>query len=256
LSDLLGGKYGLIYGVANQRSIGWAIAQSAAAAGATLAFAYQNERLERMVRPLAETLPNSLLVECDVSDDAQIEAVYARIRDAWGRLDFVVHSVAYANREDLEAGFLSTSREGFRVALDVSAYSLIAVTRGAVPLMTEGGSVVTMTYLGSGRAVPGYNVMGVAKAALESSVRYLAAELAPQNIRVNAVSAGPINTLAARGIAGFTTMLGQFRERSPMKRGTEAAEVGDAATFLLSPLARGITGEILFVDTGYHMMGI
>ncbi len=255
VSDLLRGKYGLIYGVANHRSIAWAIAQSTAAAGATLAFTYQGERLERNVRPLAESLPDSLLLPCDVTDDAQIDAVYERIRAEWGRLDFLVHSVAYANREDLEGSFLDTSREGFRTALDISAYSLVAVTRGAVPLMTDGGSIVTMTYLGSERAVPGYNVMGVAKAALESAMRYLAAELAPRNIRVNAISAGPINTLAARGISGFTTMLGHFRERSPMKRGTEAAEVGDAAMFLLSPLARGITGEVLFVDTGYHMMG-
>ena len=257
----LAGKLGLVYGVANHRSLGWAIAQSCAAMGATLAFTYQNDRLERNVRQLAETLPNPahggapLLLPCDVTDDAQIDAVYRRLGDTWGRLDFLVHSVAFANREDLESSFLQTSREGFRLALDISAYSLIAVTRGAVPLMRDGGSVVTLTYLGSQRAMPGYNVMGVAKAALESSVRYLAYELAAQNVRVNAVSAGPVNTLAARGIAGFTSMLAEFREKSPMKRGTEAAEVGDAAAFLLSPLARGITGEILYVDTGYHMIG-
>lgn len=255
MNDLLQGARGLIYGVANHRSIAWAIAQAAANAGATLAFTYQNERLERGVRPLVESLPGSLLLPCDVSDDAQVDAVYARLGQEWGKLDFVVHSIAFANREDLEGRFVDTSRHGFRTALDVSAYSLVTVTRGALPLMANGGSIVTLTYLGSQRAVPGYNVMGVAKAALESSMRYLAAELAPQNIRVNAVSAGPINTLAARGISGFTTMLGEFRERSPMKRGTEVAEVADAALFLLSPLARGITGDILYVDTGYHMMG-
>jgi enoyl-[acyl-carrier protein] reductase I len=258
VAGLLEGKNGLILGVANQRSIAWAIARSASEAGARLAFTYQGERLEENVRSLAETLPGSLVLPCDVSDGAQIDAVFDALRRDWGRLDFLVHSIAFAPRADLEGDFADTSREGFRIALEVSAYSLVSLARAAAPLMTgpEGGSIVALTYLGSVRAVPGYNVMGVAKAALESSVRYLALDLGPRNIRVNAISAGPINTLAARGVSGFTAILSQVRERAPLKRNTEAAEVGDAAVFFFSSLSRGVTGDVLYVDSGYHILGI
>jgi enoyl-[acyl-carrier protein] reductase I len=253
---LLAGKTGIVYGVANRRSIAWGIAQALAGAGARLALTYQNERLEKNVRELAATLPETLVLPCDVTQDDQIQAVYDRLAQEFGRLDIIIHSVAYAPSEDLNGPFVNTSREGFRIALDVSAYSLIAVTRPALSLMTEGGSILTMTYLGSERATPGYNVMGVAKAALESIVRYLAAELGPRNIRVNAISAGPVNTLAARGIGGFMQMYQYHREKSPLRHNTDPAEIGDAALFLCSHLARGITGEILFVDSGYHILGI
>lgn len=255
---LLEGKNGLVLGVANQRSIAWAIARSASEAGARLAFTFQGERLEENVRSLAGTLPSSLVLPCDVADGAQIDAVFQALREEWGRLDFLVHSIAFAPRPDLEGNFAETSREGFRIALEVSAFSLVALARAAAPLMSgpDGGSIVALTYLGSVRAVPGYNVMGVAKAALESCVRYLALDLGPRNIRVNAISAGPINTLAARGVSGFTSILGQVRERAPLRRNTEAAEVGDAALFFLSSLSRGVTGDVLYVDSGYHILGI
>jgi enoyl-[acyl-carrier protein] reductase I len=253
----LSGTYGLIVGVANKRSISWAIAQAAAAAGARLALTYQGERLEENVRSLAAELENPLVLPCDVASDAQLDALYEAIRREFGGLDFLVHGVAFAPRDELDGRFVNTSREGFRLALDVSAYSLVALTRGAVPLMeARGGSVLTLTYLGSQRVFPNYNVMGVAKAALEASVRYLAADLGPSGIRVNAISAGPIKTLAASGIGGFSNILQVYRDRAPLHRATDTAEVADAAVFLLGPSGRGVTGEVLFVDSGFHAVGM
>jgi len=254
----LTGKHGLIVGVANKRSIAWAIAKAAADAGARLALTFQGERLEENVRELAADLDSPLVLPCDVTSDQQIADVMASVEREFGGLDFLVHGAAFAPREELTAPFIQTSREGFRVALDVSAYSLVALTRAAAPLMASrgGGSVLTLTYLGSERVFENYNVMGVAKAALEASVRYLAGELGPQNIRVNAISAGPIKTLAAAGIGGFSRILQVYRERAPLRRNTETAEVADAARFLLGTAGRGITGEILIVDGGYHIMGI
>lgn len=252
---LLEGKKGLIIGVANKHSIAWAIAQAAAREGAQLLFSYQNERLRENVEELVGTLPGAASCVCDVGDDAQIEALMTAAEQKLGRLDFLVHSLAFAPREELTGEFLNTTRQGFATALDVSAYSLVAVTRAAVPLMTEGGSVVTLTYLGSERVVPHYNVMGVAKAALEATVRYLAHDLGPKNIRVNAVSAGPIKTLAARGVSGISKMVDHHRAFAPLRRATEQEEVGDTALFLVSPLGRGITGEVIYVDGGYHILG-
>jgi enoyl-[acyl-carrier protein] reductase I len=254
----LSGKTGLIVGIANKRSIAWAIAQAASAAGARLAVTYQGERLAENVRDLSEALTNPLILPCDVTDDAQIANVYAEIEREFGGLDFLVHGAAFAPREELSAPFVQTSREGFKIALDVSAYSLIALTRGAVPLMERrgGGSVLTLTYLGSQRVFPNYNVMGVAKAALESCVRYLAGDLGPKNIRVNAISAGPIKTLAASGVSGFSSILQIYRDRAPLRRTVETAEVADAAVFLLSDAARAVTAEILMVDAGFHATGM
>lgn len=252
---LLDGKKGLIIGVANKHSIAWAIAQSAAREGAQLLFSYQNERLRENVEELVQTMPGASACVCDVGDDAQIDALMEEAGQKLGRLDFLVHSLAFAPREELTGEFLNTTRRGFATALDVSAYSLVAVTRAAVPMMTEGGSIVTLTYLGSERVVPHYNVMGVAKAALEATVRYLAHDLGPKNIRVNAVSAGPIKTLAARGVSGISKMVDHHRAFAPLRRATEQGEVGDTALFLVSPLGRGITGEVIYVDGGYHILG-
>lgn len=254
----LTGKHGLVVGIANKRSIAWAIAQAAAAAGARLAVTYQGERLEENVRELAGTLSEPLVLPCDVTDDAQIAAVMSAVGREFGGLDFLVHAAAFAPREEITSAFLNTSREGFRIALDVSAYSLIALTRGAAPLMAAqgGGSILTLTYLGSERVFENYNVMGVAKAALEASVRYLASELGPQNIRVNAISAGPIKTLAAAGIGGFSKILQVYRERAPLRRNVETAEVAETARFLLGPAGRGITGGVILVDGGFSIMGI
>jgi enoyl-[acyl-carrier protein] reductase I len=252
------GKVGLIVGVANHRSLAWAIAQATASAGAQLILTYQG-RFEEHVSELAETLtPKPLVLPCDVASDDDIAAVFARIQQEYGGLDFVVHGAAFASREEITGGFLKTSREGFKQALDISAYSLIALTRAAHPLMVArgGGSVLTLTFLGSDRVFPNYNVMGVAKAALESSVRYLAADLGPENIRVNAISAGPVKTLAAAGIGGFSTILGVVREKAPLRRAIETSEVGDAAAFLLSSAGRGITGEVMMVDAGFHILGM
>jgi len=254
----LAGKTGLIVGVANKRSIAWAIAQATAAAGARLAVTYQGERLEENVRELSAALTDPLILPCDVTDDAQIAAVFAAIERDFGGLDFLVHGAAFAPREELAAPFVQTTREGFRLSLDVSAYSLIALARGAAPLMEKrgGGSILTLTYLGSERVFQNYNVMGVAKAALESSVRYLAADLGPRGIRVNAISAGPIKTLAASGISGFTSILQHYRDRAPLRRTVDTAEVADAALFLLSAAGRAVTAEVLMVDGGYHATGM
>lgn len=256
MSGLVEGKNALVLGVASERSIAWAIARRLAQEGARLALTYQNERLEKNVRPLAETIPGTLVLPCDVSDDGQIGSLVQSLQQEWGEVDLLVHSVAFAKKEELSGRYVDTSREGFRIAMDVSVFSLVALCRALEPLMGEGGSVVTLTYIGSERVVPNYNVMGVAKAALEASVRYLASDLGPQGIRVNAVSAGPINTLAARAIAGFTTMLQRVHEVAPLRRNTEAEEVADVALFLLSDLARGVTGEVIYVDSGYHAMGM
>ena len=254
----LAGKVGLIVGVANKRSIAWAIAQAAAADGASLVLTFQNERLEENVRELAATLPHVSILPCDVTSDSQLDALFAEIDRTYGGLDFLVHGAAFALREDLSAPFVETSREGFRVALEVSAYSLVTLARRAAPLMERrgGGSILTLTYLGSERVFTNYNVMGVAKAALESSVRYLAADLGPKNIRVNAISAGPIKTLAAAGISGFSGILQTYRDRAPLRRTVDTSEVADAAMFLLGPAGRAVTAEILMVDAGFHAVGV
>jgi enoyl-[acyl-carrier protein] reductase I len=254
----LSGTHGLVIGVANKRSIAWAIAKAVSDAGARLAVTYQGDRLEEDVRELAADLADPLILPLDVGNDAQIRDVANRCDEAFGGLDFVVHGAAFAPREELTRPFVETSRDGFRLALDISAYSLIAVARATTPLLEKrgGGSMLTLTYLGSERVFPNYNVMGVAKAALEASVRYLAADLGAKNIRVNAISAGPIKTLAASGIGGFSGILQVYRERSPMKRNTETSEVADTARFLLGPAGRGISGEVLIVDAGYHIMGL
>ena len=252
------GKLGLIVGVANKRSIAWAIAQATAKRGARLALTYQG-RFEEHVNDLSQGLDQPpLVLPCDVASDGDIDAVFRQVDEAFGGLDFLVHGAAFAPREELEAPFLNTSREGFRIAHDISAYSLIALTRGALPLMEKrgGGSVVTLSYLGSARVFPNYNVMGVAKASLEATVRYLAADVGPKNVRVNAVSAGPIKTLAAAGIKGFSNILHVYPARAPLRRNIEAAEVGEAAAFLLSDAGKAITGEVLMVDAGYHVTGM
>jgi enoyl-[acyl-carrier protein] reductase I len=253
------GKRGLVLGVANKRSIAWAIAKRLADGGAELAFTYQGERIEKSVRELAETVSSPLVTECDVRSDADVARVFEEVVAAFeGGLDLLVHSVAYAAAEDLEGRFTDTPRERFWMALDVSAYSLVSCARAAEPLMEErgGGSILTMTYLGGERAVPHYNVMGVAKATLDASVRYLAWDLGQKNIRVNAISAGPVRTLAARSIAGFPTMEAIVEERSPLHRHVDADDVGAAAAYLLSDDAKNVTGTTLYVDSGYHAMGM
>jgi enoyl-[acyl-carrier protein] reductase I len=254
----LSGKVGLVVGVANKRSLAWAIAQAAALEGARLALTYQGERLEENVRELAGALADPLVVPCDVTSEDQLDAVFAAIERQFGGLDFVVHGVAFAERDDLSRPFSETSREGFRKALDVSAYSLIALSRRAAPLMDKrgGGSILTLTYLGSERVFTNYNVMGVAKAALEAAVRYLASELGPRNIRVNAISAGPVKTLAAAGISGFSGILQTYRDRAPLRRTVDGSDVADAAIFLLGPAGRAVTAEVLMVDGGFHAMGV
>jgi enoyl-[acyl-carrier protein] reductase I len=253
---LLAGRDGLVLGVANRRSIAWGIAQAAHRAGARLALTYQGDRLKENVTELAGQLRDPLLLPCDVTRDEDLTALAGSVREAFGTLDFVVHAVAFALREELDGEFLATSREGYRIAQDVSSYSLTALARATAPLMEGGGSIVTLSYLGGERVVPHYNVMGVAKAALEMSVRYLAADLGPKGIRVNAISAGPIKTLAASGVHGLSKMLEYHRTHAPLRRTTDQEEVGDAALFLLSPLSRGITGEVIHVDGGFHVMGM
>ena len=252
-------KRGLVLGVANRRSIAWAIARRLAEGGARLGFTYQGDRIEKNVRELAESVGAPLVTECDVRQDDDVERVFRETADAFdGRLDLLVHSVAFAAAEDLEGRFTDTPRERFWLALDVSAYSLVAAARAAEPLMEAagGGAILTMTYLGGERAVPHYNVMGVAKAALDSSVKYLAWDLGEKNIRVNAISAGPVRTLAARSIAGFPTMEAIVEERAPLRRPIDADDVGAAAAYLLSDDARNVTGTTLYVDSGYHAMGM
>jgi len=256
MSQLLQGKNIVVMGVANDRSIAWAIAQSLAAQGASLAFTYENERVEERVRKLAATIPGSVLLPCNVTSNEEIDALAAALKEQFGTLHGLVHSIAFAKGEELEGMFVDTSRDGFALAHDISAYSLVAAAQRLYPLMTEGGSIVTMTYLGSERAMKNYNVMGVAKAALEASIRYLAADLGQFNVRVNGISAGPIRTLAAKGIKDFNSILRQVEEKAPLRRTTETAEVGDTAMFLMSQLSRGITGEIIYVDGGYHIVGI
>ncbi|MBX3300101.1 MAG: enoyl-ACP reductase [Acidobacteria bacterium] len=253
---MLDNKIGLVLGVANKRSIAWACAKACAAEGARMAFTYQAERLKETVDELAGTLNDSLVVPCDVSEQETLDAAIDAVKQRYGRLDFIVHSIAFAPKEALEGEFVNTSRDAFRMALEISAYSLTQVARAALPLMTEGGSIVTMSYYGAEKVVMNYNVMGVAKSALESSTRYLAADLGKDNIRVNAISAGPINTLSARGVRGMGSLLGYVGERSPLKRNVTADEVGNTALFLISDLASGITGETIYVDCGYHIMGI
>jgi enoyl-[acyl-carrier protein] reductase I len=250
-------KHGLIVGVANKRSISWAIAQAVARRGARLALTYQG-RFDEHVHELSQGLEQPLVLPCDVSSDTEIAAVFEKVAQEFGGLDFLVHGAAFAPRGELEQPFVMTSRDGFRVTMDVSAYSLIALTRHAMPLFESrgGGSVLTLSYLGSERVFPNYNVMGVAKAALEATVRYLAADVGPRNVRVNAVSAGPIKTLAAAGIKGFSNILHVYPERAPLRRNVETSEVAEAAAFLLSDAGKGITGEVLLVDSGFHVTGM
>ncbi len=249
------GKNAIVFGVANKRSIAWAIAQSLSAAGAKLAITYQNERMKQEAHDLIHSLPGAEAFQCDLSNDAEITQLFSQLKERFGRIDALAHCVAYAPAEDLKGDFLNTSREGFRIAHDVSVYTLIAVTRAAAPLMTNGGSVVTLSYFGAEKVVPGYNVMGVAKASLEATVRYLANSVGPAKIRVNAISAGPVKTLAARGVGDFTQMMKNHAEHAPLKRNVDVKEVGDTALFLCSDLGSGITGETIYVDCGYNIMG-
>ncbi|MEY9095749.1 enoyl-ACP reductase FabI [Paenibacillus sp. RC84] len=254
-SGLLNGKNILVMGVANDRSIAWAIAQSLAAQGARLAFTYESERVEERVRKLAGNIPDSLILPCNVTVDEDLVRLADALKGEFGVLHGVVHSIAFARTEELEGMFVDTSRDGYALAQDISAFSLVAVSKHMYPLMTEGGSIMTMTYLGAERVMRNYNVMGVAKAALEASVRYLAADLGQHGIRVNGISAGPIRTLAAKGIKDFNSILHQVEEKAPLRKTTETAEVGDTAMFLMSHLSRGITGEIIHVDGGYNIVG-
>jgi enoyl-[acyl-carrier protein] reductase I len=254
---MLKNKQGIIFGVANKRSIAWATAQALHQAGARLAFTYQGDRLKDNVEGLTKAeMPDSPLLSCDVSKQEEVDETFQRVGAEFGRLDFLIHSIAFAPREALEGDYLKTDRETFLTALEISAYSLTQLARAAAPLMTEGGSIVTMSFHGAEKVYQGYNVMGVAKAALESSVRYLAADLGPRNIRVNAISAGPIQTLSSRGVSGLTTMLKHHAERAPLHRNVEPREVGNTALFLCSSLSSGITGETIFVDCGYNVMGL
>jgi enoyl-[acyl-carrier protein] reductase I len=247
---LLAGKKGLIVGVANERSIAWGVARRLAGAGAELAFTYQGDALLKRVQPLAASVGSDLLVPMDVTDGAQVDEAFAQIQEQMGGLDFLVHSIAFADRDDLKGRTIDTSREGFLKAMDISVYSFMDLARRAEPMMNEGGSMLTMTYYGSVKSVPNYNVMGIAKAALEASVRYMARDLGENGIRVNAISAGPIKTLAASGVSGLRAMLSELGERAPLRRNVDTDDVGAAALYLLSPLAKGVTGEIHYVDGG------
>src|SRR2546423_2877913 len=255
MSSDLQGRTAVVFGVANKRSIAWSIAQGLHAAGMKLAITYQNERLEQEARDLILSLPGAEAYMCDVSKDEDISHLFATLKERHGKLHAVVHSVAYAPADELKGDFINTTREGFRIAMDVSVYSLVAVARAAAPLMEDGGSIITMTYYGAEKVVPHYNVMAVAKAALECTVRYLAYDLGKRKIRVNAISAGPIKTLAARGISGLSEMLKAHSERAPLKRNVEVKEVGDTGVFLAADASSGITGEIIHVDCGYNIMG-
>lgn len=255
MTDSLSGRNAVVFGVANKRSIAWSIAQGLHAAGARLAITYQNERLEQEAKDLILSLPGAEAFRCDVSLDQEVDRLFAELRARYGKLHVLVHSIAYAPGEELKGAFVNTTREGFRIAHDVSVYSLIALARAAGPLMEDGGSIITMTYFGAEKVVPNYNVMGVAKAALEATVRYLAADLGKRRIRVNAISAGPIKTLAARGISGLGDMLKAHAERAPLQRNVDVNEVGSAGVFLASDASSGITGETIHVDCGYNIMG-
>jgi enoyl-[acyl-carrier protein] reductase I len=252
----LKGKVAVIFGLANKRSIAWGIAQKLSEAGARLAICYQNERLKRDADELASSLPDAKTYQCDLSVDGEIDSLFVTLKETYGKLNILVHAVAFAPADEIKNDFILTSREGFRIAHDVSSYTLIAVSRAAAPLMTEGGSIMTLTYYGSTKVFPNYNVMGLAKASLEACVRYLAASLGSRNIRVNAISAGPIKTLAARGIGDFTKILDAVTERAPLHRNIDQLEVGNAALFLASDLSSGITGEITYVDAGYNVIGL
>ena len=255
-SSIMAGKRGLIMGVANDRSLAWGIAKSVAEHGAELAFTYQGEALEKRVRPLAESLGSAHVMPCDVTDDASVDATFATLADAWGELDFVVHAIAFSDKDELKGKYVNTSRGNFNRTLDISCYSLTAVAQRAVPLMKKGGSLVTLTYYGAERVMPHYNVMGVAKAALEASVRYLAVDLGGEGIRVNAISAGPVKTLAASGIGDFRYILKWNELNSPLRRNVSIEEVGGAGLYLLSDLSAGVTGEVHHVDCGYNTVGM
>lgn len=254
---LVEGKKGVIFGVANERSIAWAIAQALHREGMELAFTYV-EALESRVRPLAESVGAKIILPCDVTDDSQISSVFKTLKDKWGGLDALVHSLAFAKKEELKGEFVETSRDGFKLALDVSAFSLVALAKGAKPLMEAngGGSIITLSYYGSEKVIPNYNVMGVAKAALEASARYLASDLGPKNIRVNTISAGPVKTLAAMGISGFKSILDSVEAKAPLRRNISQEDVAKTALYLLSDLASGVTGELIYVDAGYSIMGL
>ena len=253
---MLENKVGMIFGVANQRSIAWACAQACATHGAKLAFTYQGERLKENVEKLTKDMADAIVVPCDVTNQAEVDAAFETVNKQFGKLDFLIHSIAYAPKEALEGEFLTTSREAFLTALEISAFSLTQLALAAVPLMKDGGSIITMSYYGAEKVVQHYNVMGVAKSALESSVRYLAEDLGKQNIRVNAISAGPINTLSARGVKNMGAMLKHIAEKSPLRRNVEAREVGNTALFLVSDLSSAITGETIYVDCGFNIIGI
>jgi enoyl-[acyl-carrier protein] reductase I len=255
-TSIMSGKKGLIMGVANDRSIAWGIAKAAHDHGAQLAFTYQGEALEKRVRPLAESIGASMVLPCDVTDEASIEAVFKTIEQEWGELDFVVHAIAFSDKAELDGLYLNTTRANFLKTMDISVFSFTAVSQKAVPLMKNGGSLLTLTYYGAERVMPHYNVMGVAKAALEASVRYLATDLGAQNIRVNAISAGPIKTLAASGIGDFRYILKWNELNSPLKRNVTIEDVGNSGLYLLSDLGAGVTGEVLHVDAGYHTVGM
>lgn len=256
LANLYTGKKVLVFGVANERSIAWGIVKAMHAAGAEIAFTYAGEALEKRVRPLAASLGSTFVEPCDVTKDEELDAVFDKIGQTWGELDVLVHAVAFANREDLEGRYLDTSREGFRLAHDISAYSLVAMTKRAMPyLKKKQGTVVAMTYYGAEKVVPNYNVMGVAKASLEASVRYLAADVGPEGVRVNAISAGPIKTLAAGGIKGFKSILEYVANRSPLRNNVTQEDVARTALYLCSDLSTGVTGEVVYVDAGYSIMG-
>ena len=255
-TGLLAARKGLVMGVANDRSLAWGIARAANAHGAELAFTYQGETLEKRVRPLAESVGSSLVLPCDVTDESSVETTFAAVTDHWGGLDFVIHAIAYSDKEELKGQYLDTSRENFLNTLDISCYSFTSICRRAGALLNEGGSLITLTYAGAERVVPHYNVMGVAKAALEASVRYLAVDLGGRGIRVNAISAGPIKTLAASGIGDFRYILKWNEYNAPLKRNITIDDVGGAALFLLSDLGSGVTGEVLHVDSGYHVVGM
>ncbi len=255
---MLENKKGIVFGVANQRSLAWSITESLSSAGAELAITYQDTRFEKKIKKMSgESLQKDpLMILCDVTDDKQVDNLTRTLEKSFGELDFMVHSIAFAGKEELEGEFINTSRNGFLKAMEISAYSLVSLSRALLPLLKEGGSIVTLTYLGSSRVIPNYNVMGVAKAALEAVVRYLASDLGPRGIRVNALSPGPVNTLSARGIKGFTGFLEQVDQKTALGHNITGSEVGDTALFLCSNLSRGITGEVIYVDAGYNIMGL